>query len=109
MQKIYNEFLLWILGLIEDEPIPYEIKSLVFFINENNEIGFSGSESKDIKKIDYYFYFPLEAQFFYCPILTKSVNIEKTLECLLKKFKQEKSFHNYNIFYGKLFSTAKKI
>lgn len=109
MEQIYNEFIFWLYGLIEDDPIPYEIKSLVFFVNKNNEIGFSGAEEKEINKIDYYFYFPLESQFFYCPKIYKKKNVLEILKKMLEKLKLDSYFCKFNLYYGNLFSFAKKI
>lgn len=114
--KLYKDFLFWINGLIEDDPIPYEIKNLVFFVNKNYEIGFSGSENK-IKKIDFYFYFPLEAEYFfnielYSYIFSKEDKEKTALEILknlLIKLKNEEKFKNYNFYYGLLFNRAKKL
>jgi len=115
--KIYNDFILWLTGLIEDDPIPYEINSLVFFIDKNFEIGFSGSEEKQINLIDYYFYFPLDSEYFFSFDLYQYIysqqNKEKTglkvLKKLLSKLKTDNYFKNFQYFYGKLFNEAKKL
>lgn len=58
----------WLLGLFEDEPLPYEITHLLFLLNFKNNfvsLSFSGGEylNENNYPLDYY---PLEAQFFYC-------------------------------------------
>ena len=114
-KEIYNEFIFWLYGIIEDDPIPVEIKSLVFYLNNNCELGFSGSEEENIKKVDLYFYYPLEAEFFYSNsfnILLKTKAEEDKfnfVKLLLKKLKTDKYFKQFNIFLGKLFFIAEKI
>ncbi len=113
-EKFYKDFVCWLNGLIEDDPIPYEISSLVFFVNNHAEIGMSGTETKQVKNIDYNFYFPLEAQYFYCIEFynQKNFNIDKSLKFLeesLNKLKKDKYFGKFNLFFGKLFCKAKKI
>lgn len=116
INDIYLEFKDWIFGLIQDDPIPFEIKSLVFYINDNFEIGFSGSESEKIEKIDLFFYYPLEAEFFYnheiyCEFFkNKDINFcLNVLKELITKLKKEDGFNTFNYFYGKLFSNSNKI
>ena len=105
----------WIRGLIEDDPIPHEIKSLVFYVNENYEIGFSGTEKEKVEKIDLFFFYPLEAQYFYAPRLYENFFEQgerfalETLKTFLIQLKAEKDFSFYNLYYGKLYSFAKKI
>ncbi len=57
---------------MEDEPIPYEIKIIVFKVSKNGEyknIEMLGFESIDLmSKVPYR---PLEAQFFWCHDLSK--------------------------------------
>ena len=115
MNKIYEIFIFWFKGLIEDDPIPYEIKTLVFYINKHNEIGFSGTEAENIKIVDLFFYYPLEAQFFYCPKLTslmkkstKNQNLNY-LKILLTKLKKDKYFKKFNFKCGYLFEKAEDI
>lgn len=115
---IFNDFCSWLAGLVEDDPIPFEIKSIIFFVDENCEIGFSGSEEENIKLIDFGTYFPLESQYFYSQRLTEILNdklkdkifltlnvLEKLLDNYVKT--ENNIFFNKNIFYGKLFNTAK--
>lgn len=115
-ENYYKDFLEWILGTIEDSPIPYEIKSLVFFVNDNFEIGFFGSENEKIKKIEIEFFFPLDAEYYFNQNLYKYFKRENNVEnCLnflnitLKKLKKEDKFKEYNFFYGKLFDLPIKI
>lgn len=114
--NIEKEFINWMEGLIEDDPIPFEIKSLVFYLNSHLEIGFSGSEKEEVRLIEEFFYYPLEAQFFYCPKLYNDFYAKKDLEFCLKRLKKlvkqlksNENFKSYHIFYGKLNCIAKKI
>lgn len=115
MNEYYNEFRLWLKGLIEDDPIPYEIKSLVFYLNKNNEIGFSGTEESEVKVVDKFFYYPLEAQYFYFPNLYnklfKLIDNEKlnVLKNLLVNLSDDDYFKKFNLYYGFLYNKAKKI
>lgn len=115
--KIYKDFIFWLKGLIEDDPIPYEINSLVFFVDKNFEIGFSGSEEMQVQYVDYYFYFPFEAEYFFSFDLyqyifsqkDKETTSLKILNQLLLKLKYDNYFKNFQYFYGLLFKSAKKL
>jgi len=64
MEYYFSE---WLLGLIEDDPIPYEIKYLTFIITEFDdryELSLTGSEQKPLV-CEPDFYYPLECQCFY--------------------------------------------
>lgn len=113
---IEEEFISWIEGIIEDDPIPYEIKSLVFYLNSHFEIGFSGTEKEKVEIVNRFFYEPLEAQFFYCTKLYKQFYEKKdidfcliVLEKLLKNLKKNKNFCKFNIYYGKMLAPTKII
>ena len=64
MQQRFNE---WLNGLVEEDPIPFEVKHLLFIISEYDdrvELALTGSEKQ--LNISYpSFYFPLEAQCFF--------------------------------------------
>lgn len=117
LDLVYSYFISHLKGLIEDDPIPYEIKSLVFFVNKNNEIGFSGSEQEKVDLVDLYFYCPLEAEYFdYKPLYNffsnNNFNQNDVLEYLkniLLKLKKDSYFKDFHIFYGFLNFKAKKI
>lgn len=115
---IYFDFYSWLTGLVEDDPIPLEIKSIIFYINKNFEIGFSGSEDDNIEIVDFGTFYPLESQYFYSQKLIEIINknfedklnlMFAILEKLLKKYLKENKniFFNKKIFYGKLFDKAK--
>ena len=94
-----------------------KLKVWFFFVNKNYEIGFSGTEEENIEKVDYYFYFPLEAEYFFSSKLYKYIFSKKNkeeeslnvLKKLLKKLKTDNYFKNFNYFYGILFNKAKKL
>lgn len=57
-----NEFVLWLCGIEEDDPIPYEVKHIYFYINDK-EIGFGGKE-RYTEEIDNFEFYPIESQYF---------------------------------------------
>lgn len=61
-----SEFVFWVLGVLEDEPIPYEIQNIYFCLHrENGNIFLSFGGNEKTEKIVFNFeYYPLEAQFF---------------------------------------------
>ena len=115
IDKLYSTFISWLRGLIEDDPIPLEIKTLAFYINNHNEIGFSGTELSEIYAVDKFFYEPLEAQYFFNSNLYKNIFKEDInfnldiLEKLLTKLKRDDYFKKFNLYCGELFKKAKKI
>ncbi len=68
-----EEFTFWLLSIVEDDPIPYEISSICFCYTKNGEaktLFMGGCEYSP--RLRYLFdYFPLEAQFFNCKTLEK--------------------------------------
>ena len=57
-------FTFWLLSIVEDDPIPYEINHIVFVINQDNSITMGGCEQKPNLN-NMFDYYPLEAQYFY--------------------------------------------
>ena len=60
-----NEIESWLTGLVEDDPIPYEIKHMIFFYTNANNcfvLKMGGFEILP-KKVYEPDFFPLEAQF----------------------------------------------
>ena len=98
MQK---SFVNWVLGIIEDDPIPYEIDCIFFNIHRNSfyfYLSMGGNENKISESFDY---FPLEAQFFDIKKFNSFItlaNIKSLVEKSLhnKLFKQV--FNNKKIF-----------
>ncbi len=77
-----EEFSFWLNSIVEDDPIPYEVKHITFMYIENNNSFFvcvGGNEFKPNTN-NMFDYFPLEAQFFY----SKKMN-EINSETYLKK------------------------
>lgn len=69
MTEFDEKLFAWICGVLEDDPLPDEVK-FVYFCIVNDRVGYHlelrGSE---IKNCDYFEYRPLEAQYFYCDYL----------------------------------------
>lgn len=71
-----NEIENWLVGLVEDDPIPYEIKHIVFFYTDLNNcfvLKIGGFEILPDKVYQPEF-FPLEAQFVFYRELLKIKN-----------------------------------
>ena len=60
MQKMF-EF--WVLGTLEDDPLPYEVRHIIFCLHKDGFLSFGGQEILP-KMIFNFEYYPLEAQFF---------------------------------------------
>lgn len=104
-----NEFIFWVMGVLEDDPIPYEVKEIYFCLHRENGnifISFGGNEKTE-KKVFNFEYYPLEAQFF--PIIDQNkfslFSLRKVLETA---FKNEDFFNaflektaHYCVFGGK--------
>lgn len=63
---IYEDFVFWVLNIIEDDPIPYEIKNIYFVISFKNSVcalAFVGTENIENPLSSFEFY-PLEAHWF---------------------------------------------
>lgn len=54
----------WLLQIVEDNPIPYEIKHIIF-VYDNFSLFVGGTENIPTTK-NMFDYFPLEAQYFDC-------------------------------------------
>ena len=67
-----KRFSFWLEGIVEDDPIPVEIKIIVFKVTKNGE--YKSTEMlgyEDINLTNKVPYFPLEAQFLWCHTLSK--------------------------------------
>lgn len=62
-----EDFLLWLSGIQEDDPLPFEIKYIFFCVHtENTGVFFSyGANEKEEVQAFNFEYYPLEAQYFY--------------------------------------------
>lgn len=99
-----NEFIFWVMGVLEDDPIPYEVKEIYFCLHRENGnifLSFGGNEKKE--KIVFNFeYYPLEAQFF--PIIDQNkfslFSLRKLLESALDNQDFFNAFFEKNINYS---------
>lgn len=67
-KEIYDDFRQWVLGVEEDDPLPPEIRFVLFVFSSHqniNHLQYVGCENAP-KIICSFDYCPLEAQFFYC-------------------------------------------
>lgn len=66
-------FSFWLMSIVEDDPIPYEISSICFCYTKNGDTKtlFMGGCEFEPKPNYQFDYFPLEAQFFDCNELKK--------------------------------------
>ena len=98
-----REFILWVMGVLEDDPIPYEVKEIYFCLHRKNGnifLSFGGNEKKE--KIVFNFeYYPLEAQFFALQEQNKFTlfSLRKLLETAMKNEDFFKAFCDKNINY----------
>lgn len=70
-KQIFKDFLDWLNGIQEDEPIPLEVNYIYFILDfSQNDIvlSYTGDENF-LTKLDYGFYSPLEGQYFDCKVL----------------------------------------
>ena len=90
---IKNEFRSWLLGIEEDDQLPYEISCICLCFEFNQKavnVSVSGFENMP-PKIDKGSYTPLEAQYFFCELLNAYQNNKTNLNShgtLLEKVKQ---------------------
>ena len=121
---IFNDFLAWICGIQEDDPLPYEIYNVYFIVNfSNNDIELSYSaDDKNLQIFDFGAYFPQEAEYMFSDALKqvaknlflnkKSHTFAKVLNSLktivLSATKQVDFLKNKNIFFGKRFDFVYK-
>ena len=118
-EQIYKNFYYWLVGIQEDDPLPFEIKNIYFIVEFNqNEIVISYSaDDKTLNIFDYGTYFPLEAQYFFCSefrelslnfFVKKSISkkdILDMLNLLVSNAKTELDFlSSKNIFIGERFN-----
>ena len=106
---VLEDFLYWILGIQEDDPLPHEINYVYFLITFSNNtctLVYAGSENFE-KQLVNFEYFPLEAQYFYNQTFNQITEINLALLALKqlledsfdnKKFKI--MFKNKKIYFG---------
>ena len=95
----------WLLSIVEDDPIPYEISS-IFFCHYKHLLFMGGCEYKPL--LNYMFdYFPLEAQYFDCEQLHDIIGSKYydaiVVDAINESFSNntlKHEFHNKKIYYG---------
>ena len=73
IDDIIENFSFWLESIVEDDPIPYEIKNISFVYTKTNScfvLCMGGTEFKPNQN-NIFDFFPLEAQFFYFIQLNK--------------------------------------
>jgi hypothetical protein len=104
---MFEEFYFWIISMLEDDPIPYEIWFIYFVIDFSTDIcklSFVGSELKQ-NPLTNYEYFPLEAHFFsnqsfinIKDIYIAKITVKELIEQALEKNEFKSKFSNKQIF-----------
>ena len=109
IDDIIKNFSFWLESIVEDFPIPYEIKNICFVYTKTNScfvLCMGGTEFKP--NLNYIFdYFPLEAQFFNFYELNK-IKDEKYYKNLVKNCIDEsfaskylkQQFNKKSIYFG---------
>ena len=104
--QISKDFVDWLNGIQEDEPMPFEVEYIYFVLDfSQNDIVFSYSGDENILPLyDLGFYAPLEGQYFDCAVLKdigKDIFENKKSELKKQVFELLKSivFENVNRFW----------
>lgn len=106
---VIEDFKRWIIGMQEDDPLPYEIRYVYFlitFTNNSCSLMFCGSENFEKQLINFE-YFPLEAQYFFNPTLSQITELNLAM-IVLKQLLEDcfddnafkKVFKGKHIYYG---------
>lgn len=109
---IYEEFFFWITSMVEDTPVPYEIKYLYFIVNFQNNcciLSFAGCE-RDENPLLNFEYYPLDAYHFanhsymeIKDIYLAKITAKELIEQALETYEFKKIFKNKKIFLCQLF------
>ncbi len=104
---IFEEFHYWIMSMLEDGSIPYEIGHTYFIIDFSSKIcilSFAGSEYKQNPLLNYEFY-PLEAYFFNSQkfinikdVYIAKITLKELIEQALEKSDFKAKFKNKKIY-----------
>lgn len=104
-----EDFLYWVLGIQEDDPLPYEINYIYFLISFSNNactLVYAGSENFEKQPVNFE-YFPLEAQYFYNQTFNQITEINLALLALKQLLEDsfdnpefKKMFKNKKIYFG---------
>ena len=89
ISQIVDDFIAWIYGIQEDEPLKSEAKNIYFIVElSQNDIVLSYSADEKLLGIfDYGAYFPLEAEYFDC----------SKLKALAKKLFDKQNFSKHDV------------
>lgn len=66
MTEFDEKLYCWICGILEDDPLPDEVKFVYFCIVEDKRGYHLELRGSEIKNCQYFEYRPLEAQYFFC-------------------------------------------
>lgn len=111
-----NELEFWLISIVEDDPLPDEIKYITFFYNENGKMfSLSMGGNELYFKNNYNFdYFPLEAQFCYDKEMMNISDESFFVKMAIKKIDEsfynkelKKNFLNRKIYFAKYGQTPK--
>ena len=98
------EFIFWVMGVLEDDPIPYEVKEIYFCLHRENGnifLSFGGNEKKE-KMVFNFEYYPLEAQFL--PIKNQLkfslFSLRKLLESAMKNEDFFNALYDKNVYFS---------
>ncbi len=102
---IHDKIVFWIKDIVEDDPIPYEIRYMYFTIMKMRGDFFLmlGGTELERSEIFSFEYFPLEAQYFYdkgfSGLISERLMIE-LLEKVLEDKMTQKIFEGKEVFVG---------
>lgn len=116
LTTIENEFKQWLMGIQEDDPLPYEISYVYFlvdFLNNDIAVSYTGSD-RPLIIFDFAMYCPLEAEYFFCSELrqiaqsrlnkqSKKQFLEQLTASILKVVKSLPFLKNKKVFVGERF------
>ena len=122
-QEIFNDFLLWVDGIQEDEPVPFEVEFVYFvldFTNNDIVLSYSGS-SKKLEVFELALYSPLEGEYLFSnalkqlskDVFEKKKNISKKQifdmlkDIVFSATKKLKFLENKKILFGKKYNKVK--
>lgn len=103
---IFEDFLFWVFAIIEDDPIPYEVKNVYFVISMQNNacaLSLTGSELFE-SPVKSHEFFPLEAHYFknltyneIKDIFIAKVTVKELIEKALENADFKRIFKNKSI------------
>ena len=101
--KIENDFILWLLGINEDNPLPLETDYVYFCLHNENEQSFIsfGADEFEQKICLNFSYQPLEAEYFNACFYDKNfslLSLRRLIEKTLQNVNVSKIFASKKIF-----------